>query len=357
MGNTQIFPVQTAHPVPVYKHYSMKEFRFAIVGCGKIAGRHAAQIAGVGKLVAVCDIDPQKAADLAGRYQAIAYLNIENLLAHQHDLDVVSICTPNYMHADHAIACLRAGLHVLCEKPLAISMTDARRMQAAAEASGKKLFVVKSTRFNPPVQILHNLIREGRLGTLYSFQLSCFWNRPAAYYADSWRGGLATDGGTLFTQFSHYIDVLFWLIGDVKECWSLRRNFAHQQVIEFEDTGAAVVEMENSVIGTINYSINCHAKNMEISLVVIGEKGTVKIGGEYLNKLEYQQIQDFCIPAPEAGNEANDYGLYRGSMGNHKEVYENLVKALNDPRHPFTDVETGMKTIGIIEKMYMSPVQ
>ena len=335
----------------------MKDYRFAIIGCGKISERHARQIASVGKLIAVCDIVPQMATALAERYDVTPYFSIEELLQHETELDVVSICTPNYLHAAHSIACLQAGFHVLCEKPLAISMADGLKMQAAAEKSGKKLFVVKSTRFNPPVQMLRKLIEEGKMGKLYSFQLSCFWNRSAAYYKDSWRGSNTTDGGTLFTQFSHYIDILYWLLGDVTDCLPVRRNFAHRQVIEFEDTGVAVIQMANGAIGTINYSVNCYAKNMEISLVVIGGKGTVKIGGEYLNKIEYQQIEDFSIPELQEGKEANDYGFYRGSMGNHEDVYENLIKALNDPSHPFTDVEAGMKTIGIIEKLYASPVE
>ena len=194
----------------------MKDYRFAIIGCGKISGRHAAQIASVGKLLAVCDIVPEKAAALAGQYQAAPYHSIQELLQRQRGLDVVSVCTPNYLHADHAIASMEAGFHVLCEKPLAISMYDAARMQAAATATGRRLFVVKSTRFNPPVQAVKKLMEEGKLGKIHSFQLGCFWNRPAAYYAGSWRGSLATDGGTLYTQFSHYIDVIYWLLGPVK---------------------------------------------------------------------------------------------------------------------------------------------
>ena len=334
----------------------MKDYRFAIIGCGKISGRHAAQIASVGKLVAVCDIVPEKAAALAGQYHSVPYHSIDELLHRERGLDVVSVCTPNYLHAEHAIASMQAGFHVLCEKPLAISMYDAGRMQASAGATGRRLFVVKSTRFNPPVQAVKKLLEEGRLGKVYSFQLGCFWNRPAAYYAGSWRGSLATDGGTLYTQFSHYIDVLYWLLGPVKNCWPLRKNCAHQGIIEFEDTGAATMEMESGAVGTINYSVNSYGKNMEVSLVLIAEKGTVKIGGEYLNRLEYQQIEDFSIPDLPAGNGANDYGFYRGSMGNHKDVYENLVKTLNDSRHPFTDVDAGMQTIKIIEKLYASPV-
>jgi predicted dehydrogenase len=227
-------------------------------------------------------------------------------------------------------------------------------MVKAAADTGRKLFVVKSTRYNPVIQSLKSLLSEGRLGKIYSFHLSCFWNRPAAYYTGDWRGTLEKDGGTLFTQFSHYIDVLYWLLGEMKSCTTIRRNFAHQGIIEFEDSGAVMVEMENDAIGTINYSVNSFSKNMEISLTLIGEKGSIKVAGEYLNILAYQDISGYRIPDPGSGNPANEYGFYKGSMGNHQAVYDNLILALNDPDHPFTSGEVGLKTVEIIEKIYSS---
>jgi predicted dehydrogenase len=330
---------------------------FAIVGCGKIAHRHAEEINRVGRLMAVCDILPSKMESFKDKYGVRTYASLNSLLEKEKDLDVISICSPNYLHAQHSIQSLEAGFDVLCEKPLCISVTEGKQMIAAAATTVRKLFVVKSTRYNPSVQVLKEAITKGQLGRVYSFQLTCLWNRPAAYYKDTWRGSKIKDGGTLFTQFSHYIDVLSWLLGDVKNCWGLRRNFAHQEIIEFEDTGAVILEMENHCIGTINYSVNSFSKNMEVSLTILGEKGTIKVGGEYLNRLEYQDIKDVVIPDPGEGNKANQYGFYSGSMGNHRQVYDNLLKALDDNTHPFTDAEAGLRTVEIIEKIYNSDVQ
>ena len=327
---------------------------FAIIGCGKIAPRHAEQIGRVGKLTAVCDIDPLKAEAFGREFGATPYTSLADLLEKEKSLQVASICTPNYLHAPQSVQCLQAGLHVLCEKPLAISVADGEQMIKTATETGNKLFVVKSTRYNPVIQSLKQALTEGRLGKIYSFQLSCFWNRPPAYYTGGWRGTLEKDGGTLFTQFSHYIDVLYWLLGEVKDCRTIRRNFAHEGAIAFEDTGVVILEMVNDAVGTINYSVNAFSKNMEISLTLIGETGTVKVAGEYLNKLAYQDISGYRIEEPASGNPANEYGFYKGSMSNHQAVYNNLMIALHDPDHPFTSGETGLKTVEIIEKIYTS---
>jgi predicted dehydrogenase len=330
----------------------MREYRFGIIGCGKIAPKHAEQINRIGRLMAVCDTVAFKAEELGDKHKAIAYPSLTELLQKENSIDIISICTPNYLHASQSIECLKAGKHVLCEKPLSISVKDADAMILAAKDTGKKLFVVKSSRYNPTLQAVKEAMAQGKLGKLYSFQLSCFWNRPANYYLNSWRGSVKEDGGTLFTQFSHYIDVLYWLAGEVGNCWSLRRNFAHEGIIEFEDSGVVMLEMVNKAIGTINYSVNTFSKNMEVSLTLIGESGTLRIGGEYLNRLEYQDIKDYTITEPAPGNQPNEYGFYRGSMGNHKEVYDNLIKAIEDDNHPFTDAEVGRKTVEIIEKIY-----
>jgi predicted dehydrogenase len=327
--------------------------RFAIIGCGKISGRHAEQIARHGQLVAVCDIEKEKADLLAGKYSANAYTSIEALLQEETAIDIVAICTPNGLHALHCVQALKAGANVLCEKPLCISSVDANMMIQAAEKAGKKLYVVKSTRYNPALVSLKQILTEQKTGKLYSFQLNCFWNRPAAYYADSWKVKLAMDGGTLYTQFSHYIDALLWLLGDIRSVKGWRKNLAHQSVIEFEDSGVAAIEMENGMIGGLNWSVNTFQKNMEVSLTIIAEKGNIRIGGEYMNTVEYQQADGFIIDIPATGD-ANDYGFYKGSMSNHDKVYENLVIALQDHSHPFSNAQDGLKTVEAIETIYNS---
>jgi len=330
-----------------------KTLRFAIVGCGKISGRHAEQAARYGKLVAVCDIDKVKSDTLAATYNANAYYSLEDLFSRETDIDVAAICTPNGLHAPHSIYALNAGANVLCEKPLCISSADASMMINVAEKTGKKLFVVKSTRYNPALVSLKQLLIDGKAGKLYSFQLNCFWNRPAAYYKDSWRGKLATDGGTLYTQFSHYIDALLWLLGDIRDVKGWRKNFTHQSVIEFEDSGVVAIEMENGMIGGLNWSVNTFQKNMEVSLSIIAEKANIRIGGEYMNRIEYELIDGARLDVPEEGN-SNDYGFYKGSMSNHDKVYENLVIALQDHSHPFSNAQDGLKTVEAIEKIYKS---
>jgi len=325
---------------------------FAIIGCGRIAQRHAEHIHNKGKLVAVCDVVKEQADKLAAKYNAKAYYSIDHLLDNEKSVKVVAICTPNGLHAAHSIAALNKGFHVLCEKPMALTSYDCGEMIKAAERSNRRLFAIKQNRFNPPVEAVKRVIDEGRLGKIYSIQLSCFWNRNRDYYENSWKGTLDLDGGTLFTQFSHFIDLLYWIVGDVKNVQSMMANYAHKGIIEFEDTGVVILEFQNGVIGTINYTVNSYGKNMEGSLTIFGEKGTVKIGGQYLNELEYQNIEGFRIENLPEGNRANNYGTYQGSMSNHDKVYDNLIEVLQHNAAISTSSFEGLKTVEIIEKIY-----
>lgn len=329
------------------------KYKFALIGCGRIAQRHAQHISNSGILKAVCDIDKSKADKLGSDYQANIYYNIDDLLENEIDIDVVSICSPNGLHAEQTIKSLRAGFHVLCEKPMALSVADAGQMISESLRANKLLFIVKQNRFNPPVVAVKKIIDEGKLGKIYSAQLNCFWNRNASYYKESnWKGTLKLDGGTLFTQFSHFIDLLYWLVGDVKHVRACIGNFGHQGIIEFEDTGVVSLEFYNGAIGTINYSVNSFGKNMEGSITIFAENGTVKIGGQYLNELEYQKFNDFEISNLPPGNPPNEYGEYKGSMSNHDKVYENVIDVINHKGVIATNAFEGMKTVEIIEKIY-----
>lgn len=334
----------------------MKKIRFAIIGCGRIAQRHAAHIKSRGVLAAVCDVVKEKAEQLATEYNAIPYYSIDELLKAETGLDVVSVCTPNGLHAEHSIKVLQAGFHVLCEKPMALMVSDCLMMIQAADKAGKRLFIIKQNRYNPPVVAVKKALEEGRLGKIYSIQLNCFWNRGVAYYANSWKGTKHLDGGTLFTQFSHFIDLLYWMVGDITEVRSMIQNYAHQGTIEFEDTGVVMLKFANGAMGAINYTVNSYEKNMEGSLTIFGEKGTVKIGGQYLNELEYQNIQDYSIGDLPAGNVANQYGTYQGSMSNHDKVYDNLIDVLLHNGIITTSAWDGLKTVSIIEKIYSAAV-
>ena len=330
----------------------MKPLNFAIIGCGRIAQRHAEHIQNNGNLLAVCDIIPAKADVLAKAYNAKRYTDYQQLLQENPDIDVVAVCTPNGLHAEHSIASLKAGFHVLCEKPMALSVQDCGNMINAAERANKRLFIVKQNRFNPPVAAVKTIIEEGRLGNIYSVQLNCFWNRNNAYYENSWKGTKELDGGTLFTQFSHFIDLLYWLIGDVKEAQSFIQNYHHDGIIEFEDTGVVTLKFYNGAMGTIHYTVNSFEKNMEGSLTIFGEKGTVKIGGQYLNEMEYQRIDGYEIKDLPAGNPPNSYGQYFGSMSNHDKVYENVADVLSKGGIIATNGFEGLKTVEIIDKIY-----
>lgn len=326
--------------------------KFAIVGCGRIAQRHAKHIKNCGELVAVCDIVQKKAEKLADEYGAKAFTSIEAMLAANLTIDVISVCSPNGLHAEHSIKSLNAGHHVLCEKPMAISVSDCGEMINTAEKNNKRLFAIKQNRFNPPVAAVKEVIEQGKMGKIYSVQLSCFWNRNEDYYANSWKGTSDMDGGTLFTQFSHFIDLLYWLIGDIKEVDGFFDNFNHEGVTDFEDTGVVIAKFYNGALGTINYTVNSYGKNMEGSLTIFGEKGTVKIGGQYLNELEYQNIEGLTISGLPEGNTANNYGNYQGSMSNHDQVYMNVVDVLTKGGAISTSAFEGLKTVEIIDKIY-----
>lgn len=330
------------------------KLRFALIGCGRIANRHAEHINNQAQLVAVCDVDKVKADELAAKYSAKAYYDVAGLLANEKDVDVVSVCTPNGLHAEHSIMALKAGFHVLCEKPLATNVHDCGEMIKTAEMYNRRLFAIKQNRFNPPVAAVKKAIDEGRLGKIYSVQLSCFWNRNPQYYENSWKGTKELDGGTLYTQFSHFIDLLYWMIGDVKAAKAFMDNYDHQGIIDFEDTGAVILEFYNGAIGTINYTVNSYGKNMEGSLTIFGEKGTVKIGGQYLNEMEYQNIENYKVENLPEGNKANSYGTYQGSMSNHDHVYMNLIDVLSNNASISTSAFEGLKTVEIIDKIYSS---
>lgn len=331
----------------------MDNLKFAIVGCGRIAQRHAKHIQNTqgAELVAVCDIVREKADQLANEYQATAYYSIEDLLTNE-DVTIVSVCSPNGLHAEHSILALKAGKHVLCEKPMAISVYDCGEMIKTAEKANKRLFVIKQNRYNPPIAAVKDLIEDGKMGKINSVQLSCFWNRNEDYYKNSWKGTKDLDGGTLYTQFSHFVDLLYYLVGDVKDAKAFGANYCHEGMIEFEDTGVVILKFHNDAIGTINYTVNSYGGNMEGSLTIFGDKGTVKIGGQYLNELEYQNIENYTIENLPEGNTANNYGKYQGSMSNHDMVYKNVVDVLLNGGQITTNMFEGLKTVEIVDRIY-----
>lgn len=326
---------------------------FAIVGCGRIGLRHATHAAKFGRITAVCDIVGDRARAVANKTGAEPFSDYDDMLsAMSGKTDVIAICTPNGLHAEHTIKAFKAGFHVLCEKPMALSVHDCGEMIKAGEKANRRLFVVKQNRYNPPVEHLKYLLDSGRLGRVYSVHLNCYWNRSDAYYADSWKGTKALDGGTLYTQFSHFIDLLYWLVGDVQDVASFMDNFTHQHSVEFEDSGVAILRFFNGAIGSVNFTINSFGKNMEGSLTLFCDRGTIKIGGQYLNEIEYENVAGMDRTQLREGRPPNEYGHYQGSMSNHEDVYANVERVLTADGAIGTIGFEGLKTVEIIDKIY-----
>ncbi len=328
--------------------------RVLLVGAGRIGSRHADHISEIGDVVGVCDIDVDKGLKLSKKFNAPFFDSLENMLSQNIEADLVAVCTPNGLHAAQSIAALNAGFNVLCEKPMAISVSDCRKMIQVADSQNKKLFVVKQNRFNPPVAAIKNLIESGDLGRIFSVQLSCLWNRNEAYYSDSWRGTKKLDGGILYTQFSHFIDLIVWLFGEVDVIKSVVENVSKRNDIEFEDSCNVLCKLPNGAQATMNFSINAFEQNMEGSITIVAEKGTVKVGGQYLNVLEYQNLKEGKLTDLPEGRPANNYGHYTGSMSNHGLVYRNVLNALNNTKSSLASGLDGLRTVELIEDIYKS---
>ncbi len=332
--------------------------RFALIGCGHIAARHLRQIKRVGQLVAVCDIDAVKANKLVGDSLPV-FTSLDALLQANLPIDICVIATPNGYHARQAIACLQAGHHVLIEKPMAISSADAASILSTATSVGKQIWVVKQNRFNQPVQQVKQWLQEGKLGNILQFQMNAIWCRDAAYYAqDLWRGSADLDGGILYTQFSHFIDILLWLLGDMQVLGGYRTNKQHQGVIAFEDQGLVQLQAQSGAIGSMQYSVNAVQRNAEGSLAIYGSKGMVKIGGQYLNTIDWAVIDGEEVDYTNTNAPNHQYGFYEGSMSHHDQVYDAVLAAWQGkPLSILSNVEA-VKTVALIEQiMQQIPLQ
>jgi UDP-N-acetyl-2-amino-2-deoxyglucuronate dehydrogenase len=330
---------------------SSSKLRFLLIGCGTIGERHARLASSTGILEAVCDIVPERAQRFSKLFQCYGYTSLDEMLQQHATANALIVCTPNGLHAVHSIHAFKKGLHVLCEKPMAIREADAKRMIAAATKANRHLMVVKQNRYNPPVAAVKQLLENNKLGKVYSVQINCFWNRGANYYQQSnWRGTQQLDGGVLFTQFSHFIDLLYWYFGPLANVNGTTSNLAHQQVCEVEDTGVFQFRTETGVYGTLNYTTNAAVENYEGSLTIIAEKATIKIGGPYLNTIEYQKPE--LLPKLSAGNQANRYKGYKGSMNNHAQVYQDFEAVLKGKQLVYTSGEDGLASVHMIEQLY-----
>lgn len=332
-----------------------REINFGIVGYGNIGKRHAGHIMHneQARLLAVCDIENEAFDEVLNG--DISRCNSLDEMLKDDSIKVVNVCTPNYLHKEMTIKSLEAGKHVVCEKPMAISVSECSEMIKAAEQSGSTIFVVKQNRYNPPVIEVKKLLEKGKLGKVFMVGVNCFWNRNSQYYEPSdWRGKRDKDGGSLFTQFSHFVDILYYLFGQV-ECITGRiKNFGHGDLIEFEDTGIFQLTNKDGALINFHFTTCSYEQNMEGSFTIIGEKGSVKIGGQYLNTIDYQEIENYTIPEIEGSAAPNDYGTYKGSMSNHDKVIQNVIDTLNGKDVVKASAMEGMEVISIIENMYKS---
>jgi predicted dehydrogenase len=329
---------------------------FGLIGYGKIGERHAEHITAhpEARLESVFDIKADRLNLFRNRYKDLkTHDSLKGILSDP-DIDIISICTPNATHAEIAIAAMKAGKHVLVEKPMAISKVDCEGMIHIALKTGKSLFVVKQNRFNPPVQAVKQLIDEKKLGKIYSVAVNCYWNRNEWYYKSSdWKGKKKMEGGTLFTQFSHFIDVIYYLLGDMHILHAQMANVSHRGMIEFEDTGVvSFLLKESNAPGVLHYTTSAFQKNMEGSITIFAENATIKIGGKYLNTIDYQSTQGFDITDLPVGAAPNSYGDYEGSMSNHDKVIDNVIKSLQGRVEIMTNAYDGLKTVEIIENIY-----
>lgn len=325
---------------------------FALVGFGNIGIRHAEHILHnkESKLVAICDIDPTVAERVP---EGVAFYQDLSTMLEQETVEVLSVCTPNHLHEVHTLLGLEKGSHVVVEKPMAIHVDSCNRMIRKAKEKGKIIFAVKQNRYNEPVQEVKKLIDNQSLGKIFMIQVNCFWNRGDAYYANSnWKGKKTKDGGCLYTQFSHFVDILYYLNGDIIDASGWIHNYAHQHNTNIEDSGSFVLKARNQAIVSFNFTTCAYGRNMEGSITIIAEKGTVKIGGQYLNTIEYQQIQDVTLPSINITAKANDYGLYQGSMSNHDKVIANVVDVLRHGQPVMTSAEEAAQVVKIISMMY-----
>lgn len=328
--------------------------KFAVVGQGHIGKRHAEMIRRNpdSELVAVCDILSKEELGLTD-LEVPLFHSIDELLNSGLEIDVVNICTPNGFHAEYAIKALESHHHVVLEKPIALTKHDAEKIVFKSLEMSRHVFCVMQNRYSPPSVWLKEVISSNLLGKIFMVQLNCYWNRDARYYKPgNWHGDAKLDGGTLFTQFSHFIDIMYWLFGDITNIRGNFNDFSHQNLTDFEDSGIVTFDFVNGGMGSLNYSTSVWDKNLESSIIIVGENGTVKVSGQYMNEVEYCHIKNYEMPELAPSNPPNDYGAYKGSAQNHHYVIQNVVEKLQEKGSIMTNVLEGLKVIDIIERIY-----
>lgn len=326
----------------------------AVIGLGNIGKRHVAVIDAEPntELVAICDIEKKACDSINQIYGPLPEYLDYKLLLDETNAELISIATPHGLHSEMSINCLKAGKHVLVEKPMALNSKDCDQMIKVAEETGKKLFVIKQNRFNIPIKLVKTAIDENRLGKIFMVQCNVMWNRHNEYYSNSdWRGKKELEGGALHTQVSHFLDLMIWWFGDLIKAKTILDTLNHD--IEIEDAGVSALKFQTGVIGSLFWTTNVYNINYEGSITLIGEKGTIKVGGKYLNKIEYWDVQSYPLPTDiEFEDKPNTYGKYQGTSSNHDKLLNEVVGFFNKGRKGIVEGPEGKKTIDAIELIY-----
>lgn len=331
-----------------------KKIKFAVVGLGHIGKRHVEMIRRNEKaqLVAVCDILPKEELGLSDLKEPF-FNSIDELLDSNLNIDVVNICTPNGFHAEYTLKALEKRKHAVTEKPIALNKADVEKILFKSLEVSKHVFCVMQNRYSPPSLWLKEIVSNNTLGDIYMVKLDCFWNRDKRYYKKgNWHGDEKLDGGTLFTQFSHFIDIMYWLFGDITNIHGNFADFCHQELTDFEDSGSISFNFKNGGMGNLNYSTAVWDTNMESSITIIGSNGSVKVAGQYMNEVAYCHIKDYTMPELAPSNPPNDYGAYKGSAQNHHYVIQNVVETIQHKGTISTNLLEGLKIVDIIERIY-----
>ncbi len=334
-----------------------RPIRFALVGCGRISANHIEalrQHAARAELVAVCDNRPQALAAAVGKTGARGYASLEALLASDgsgSDADIVTLATPSGLHPRQAMRVAAAGRHVLTEKPMATKWDEGMQMVRACRDAGVKLFVVKQNRLNPTMQLLKKAIDEGRFGRIFMCTVNVFWTRPQSYYDDApWRGRWDLDGGAFLNQASHYVDMLDWLVGPVDNVHAYTATLARQ--IEAEDTGVMSLRLRQGGLASINVTMLSHGKNFEGSITLLGERGTVRIGGVAVNQIQHWE---FDQPRPEdAAVKDASYAAPSVYGPGHPLYYDNVIGTLRGEQHAEVDGYSGLRSLEVVLAAYRS---
>jgi UDP-N-acetyl-2-amino-2-deoxyglucuronate dehydrogenase len=330
-----------------------RKIRFALVGCGRIAANHFDAIDKHGEraeLVDVCDVNPRTLVAAVERTGARGHARLADLLAVT-DADVVILTTPSGLHPRQAIECAQAGFHVMTEKPMATRWEDGLKMVEAADQAGVRLFVVKQNRRNATLQLLKRAVELGRFGKIYSVSINVFWSRPQEYYdSAAWRGTWEFDGGAFMNQASHYIDLLDWIVGPVESVMAYTGTLARN--IEVEDSGVACIKWRNGAMGTLNVTMLTYPKNLEGSITILGEKGTVRIGGMAVNEIQNWEFSEpHQMDEEIKGASYNTTSVY--GFG-HPLYYDNVIKVMRGEAEPETDGREGLKSLEMLIAMYRS---